>query len=64
VIVKELESKDDRIRLQATIILAALGEKARPAKETMKKIHAQSRGGGHYPMYIRWGLERALGNVK
>jgi uncharacterized sulfatase len=63
VLVEALEDPDERLRLQAAITLAALGENARGAKEALRKAHADAKGGGDYPMFIRWGLEQALRNV-
>jgi len=61
VIVDGLKDRDERVRLQAAIILSALGQKARAATAEMKEARAR-KGQGHYATYLRWALERALGS--
>jgi hypothetical protein len=45
--------------LRAAITLAAVGEKARPAIEQIKKA-ARDKNKGDYPLFTRWALEHAL----
>ena len=59
VIVAGLQSDDERLRLQAAIVLSAIGEKARPVIPRI--TGAIRRGGnGHYVIYLRWALARVL----
>jgi HEAT repeat protein len=59
VIAEALDHESGWVRLQAAIVLAALGEKARPAAPEMRAaIDANSRG--EASLYIRWALAHAL----
>ncbi len=58
-IVETLDHESGWVRLQAAIVLAALGEKARPAAPEMRAaIDANSRG--EASLYIRWALAHSL----
>ncbi len=62
VLVEGLQHDDQRVRLQAAISLAAIGEKARPAVPQMKRALADKSQGSH-AQYTRWALAYALKNL-
>ena len=63
VLIEGLKSRDQRVRLQAAITLAAIGKKAQPAIPQMKQVIAR-KGKGNYATYTRWALAHALKSEK
>jgi hypothetical protein len=62
VLVKGLHHDDGRVRLQAAAVLAALGDKPRPALDEITKVHAQP-GKDQFSTYTRWALGHVLRNL-
>ncbi|NQT12834.1 MAG: HEAT repeat domain-containing protein, partial [Planctomycetes bacterium] len=62
VIVEALQGDDGWARLQAAIVLVAIGENARPASAEMQEAAADSRK-HQVTLYVRWALLHALANL-
>lgn len=62
VIVKALKDDDGWVRLQAAIVLVAIGENARPAAAEIQEAAADSRK-HQATLYVRWALLHALANL-
>jgi len=59
VITAGLRDKDERVRLQAAIVLSALGELARAATPDIKAALGR-KNKGNYALYLQWALQHAL----
>jgi HEAT repeat protein len=60
VLATALKSNLPAVRLQAAIVLAAIGSQARSVAPSVKAALDKEPRKGDYSMYIRWALERVV----
>ncbi len=58
VLIDGLGDDDQRVKLQAAIVIVAIGEKARPAIPRINRALAE-KAKGNYAQYVRWALRHA-----